>query len=107
MNAHVPMQSLQQPAGNETETLIRRALGNLDRDARAKVVEATGWDDSMISKIRSGQAGITLDKLDKLLTALDLSIQEGWYMRYLAQGNQVGAMCCRARMSLGPCGGMR
>lgn len=84
------------------ESLLRQALVN--RPLKQKVLEETGWDDSMPSKVCAGTAGISLDKLDAICRALGLTIVEVSYMDYLARGNEIGSRCCKARASLGNCG---
>ena len=84
------------------ETALRVALANPVK--RQALLEATGWDSSMPSKVCSGTAGITIDKLDAICRALGLTIVEVDYMEYLARGNEIGSRCCKARLSMGSCG---
>ncbi|WP_152528683.1 hypothetical protein [Bordetella trematum] len=90
--------------GHDEETLVRRLLRSLDKAKRLAVMHACGWEDeSSISQVISGRAGIKLEQLDALLGVLGLSIQEDEYMDYLRKGNTIGANCCRASASLGYC----
>ena len=92
------------PVGHDSETLIRRLLRGLDKAKRMDVMAACGWEDeSSISQVIGGRAGIKLDQLDALLGVLGLSIQQDEYMAYLRAGNAIGANCCRASASLGYC----
>lgn len=84
------------------ESRLRAAM--IDNKLRQLVLESTGWDSSMLSKVAGGQSGIMLDKLDAICRAMGLTIVEVRYMDYLAQGNEIGSKCCRARLSLGSCG---
>lgn len=86
------------------ENALRIALTN-DR-LKHDLLEATGWDVSMPSKVLKGDSGITIDKLDSMCRALGLTIVEIGYMDYLARGNEIGSRCCKARLSLGSCGAM-
>jgi transcriptional regulator with XRE-family HTH domain len=84
------------------ETQLRAALSDARR--RDQVLAATEWDRSMISKVMSGDTGITIDKLDALCAVLGLSMVSTEYLDYLARGNAIGANCCRTRASRGQCG---
>lgn len=84
------------------ERLLREAIA--DPKKKAAMLEATGWDQSMPSKIASGAAGITLEHIDKLFRALGLVVTTVSYMDYLAEGNVIGSNCRCARMSMGACG---
>ncbi|KVX33421.1 hypothetical protein WT32_02435 [Burkholderia anthina] len=85
------------------ERRLREALA--DPKAKAAVLEATGWDASMPSKILSNGAGITLEHLNTVLTSLGLVVVPESYMDYLAQGNVIGSNCRCAREGFGECGG--
>lgn len=87
---------------NGLESEVRAALS--DPAKQADILEATGWDQSMLSKVRSGQAGITLDKLNPILVACGLVLSTPSYMDYLARGNVIGSNCVCARMGNGECG---
>lgn len=84
------------------ENSIRVAM--TDAKKRDLLLTATGWDSSMPTKVCSGNAGITIDKLDSICRALGLTIVDIEYMEYLAQGNEIGSRCCKARLSMGSCG---
>lgn len=85
------------------ETALRLAL--TDPAKKAEIIRATGWHESMPSKVLSGDAGVTLDKLDKALNALGLVVVTASYMDYLAFGNEIGTHCSCARAGYGVCGG--
>lgn len=95
-----------EPAGmtgpNVVESALRLAMSSAA--GRQKLLDATGWDASMPSKICAGTNGITLDKLDAMCRAMGLTIVQVEYMDYLARGNEIGSRCCKARMSMGSCG---
>lgn len=84
------------------ETALRAALS--DPSKKAQILDETGWHDSMPSKVLSGDSGITLDKLDRVLSALGLVIVSTEYMDYLAFGNEIGTHCSCARAGYGACG---
>lgn len=84
------------------EAALRGALA--DPDKRGRIIESTGWHDSMVSKVLAGDSGITLDKLDKALGALDLVVVSRKYMDYLAYGNEIGTNCACARSGYDACG---
>lgn len=84
------------------ESALRSALA--DPAKRSAILEQTGWHDSMVSKVLSGDAGITLDKLDKSLNALGLVVVSRRYMDYLAFGNEIGTNCACARAGFDACG---
>jgi transcriptional regulator with XRE-family HTH domain len=90
------------PVNIKPESILRSALRN--GDSQAAVLEQTGWDSTMVSKIISGQNGITIDKLNAVLSALGLTITSVEYMDYLARGNVIGSNCHCARMNMGECG---
>ncbi|MEB2504612.1 DNA-binding protein [Burkholderia sp. BCCIQ04A] len=85
------------------ERLLREAMA--DPKAKAAVLEATGWDASMPSKILSNGAGITLEHLNTVFSALGLVVTTKGYMDYLAQGNVIGSNCRCAREGFGECSG--
>ncbi len=85
------------------ERLLREAMA--DPKAKAAVLDATGWDASMPSKILSNGAGITLEHLNTVFSALGLVVTTKGYMDYLAQGNVIGSNCRCAREGFGECSG--
>lgn len=90
------------PAKIKPESILRSALRN--PDLQSAVLNQTGWDGTMVSKVLSGGAGITIDKLNGVLSALGLTITSVEYMDYLARGNVIGSNCHCARMNMGECG---
>lgn len=100
------MNAVEQPvAGPEAmkpESILRASLRNPDK--QAGVLEHTGWDSTMLSKVISGQNGITIDKLNAVMTSLGLTITSVAYMDYLAEGNVIGSNCKCARVNMGECG---
>lgn len=90
------------PVKTKPESILRTALR--DSDNQAAVIDATGWDSTMVSKVISGQNGITIDKLNAVMAALGLTITSVAYMDYLARGNVIGSNCHCARMNMGECG---
>ncbi|MBN3811685.1 DNA-binding protein [Paraburkholderia sp. Ac-20347] len=86
--------------------IVEKALREAIADPKKKqaILEATGWDPTMPSQILAGRTGITLEKLDKLFSAIGLVVTTVGYMDYLAEGNVIGSNCRCARMSMGACG---
>lgn len=84
------------------EHALRDAIRDSDR--QALILEATGWDRSMLSKITSGQTGITIDKLDAVVGALGHSLVTRRYLDAIATLCEVGASCECARAGMGECG---
>ncbi len=95
----IPIQSVRTPI---VEKALREAIA--DPKKKQAILEATGWDPTMLSAILAGRTGITLEKLDKLFGALTLVVTTVGYMDYLAEGNVIGSNCRCARMSMGACG---
>ncbi|MEK7947669.1 DNA-binding protein [Pigmentiphaga sp. YJ18] len=87
------------------ERMFREALS--DPATRADVRAALGWDDSQVSRFLSGQTGLTIDKIDAAITALDMVVTSRRYMDFLAYGSQIGAACHCARAGMGECGAGR
>jgi hypothetical protein len=87
------------------EKLLRESMA--DPKKKNAILEETGWDPSMPSKILSNTAGITLEHLDTVLRTLGLIVTTVAYMDYLATGNEIGSNCHCARMSMGACGSRR
>lgn len=103
------MNAVAQPisfAGARTTPIVERLLREAMADPKAKaaVLQATGWDASMPSKILSNGAGITLEHLNTVFSALGLVVTTKGYMDYLAQGNVIGSNCRCAREGFGECG---
>ncbi|WP_159990835.1 DNA-binding protein [Pelistega ratti] len=84
------------------EAALRGALSHPEQ--KGAILTATNWHESMISKVLAGDAGITLDKLDKTLAALGLVVVSRKYMEYLAYGNEIGTNCACARAGFNACG---
>jgi transcriptional regulator with XRE-family HTH domain len=84
------------------EHALRDAIRDPER--QALILEATGWDRSMLSKITAGQTGITIDKLDAVCGALGHSLVTRRYLDAIATLCEVGASCECARSGMGECG---
>lgn len=85
------------------EQAIRAAI--TDKDARARLLKATGWDSTMLSKIvQANPAGITIDKLDAVLSALDHVVVTRSYLDAMCTMGKVGMFCECARAGMGECG---
>lgn len=83
------------------EQLLRTALTSSQRHA---VKDATGWDDSNISRFLSGQQGVTIDRIDELFNVIGISLVTRKYLDAMATMCQVGANCECARNGQGECG---
>lgn len=84
------------------EHALREAISDSTR--QAAILEATGWDRSMLSKITAGLSGITLDKLDVLLPPTGLVIVGARYLDAIGTLCKVGASCECAMRGMGECG---
>ncbi len=81
------------------EQAIRKALDDPRKCADIRL--ATGWDDSAISRIKSGQQGIKLEYIDAIMKVLGYVMVEPAYLDFLAYGCQIGAACRCMRMDGG------
>lgn len=57
---------------SSVEQLFRNA--SIDAEQQQAILDATGWDISMLSKVRSGTVGITIEKLDAVLSAMGVKV---------------------------------
>lgn len=87
--------------GGRIEQLLRAALTGPERH---NVKQAAGWDDSNISRILSGQQGITIERLETVFDAVGISLVTRKYLDAMATMCQVGANCECARNGQGECG---
>lgn len=87
--------------GGRIEQLLRAALTGPERHS---VKEAAGWDDSNISRILSGQQGITIERLETVFESIGISLVTRKYLDAMATMCQVGANCECARNGQGECG---
>jgi transcriptional regulator with XRE-family HTH domain len=83
----------------------RRELGNelrrLRADRRAAdVASALGWSESKLSRIETAHTGITEDDLDRLLTAYEVSDEDGERLRDLARRGRARAWWTPYRSSV-------
>ncbi|MGN5479496.1 DNA-binding protein [Cupriavidus basilensis] len=78
------------------EAAIRTAIA--DPRKKRELLDATGWDDSMLSKlVQEKPAGITLDKLDIVLAALDHVVVTRSHLDAMCTMGKVGMFCECAR----------
>jgi len=84
------------------ENALRASLTNPRTKAQTR--DDLGMDDSQVSRFLSGQAGITIDKLDALVGALGMVVTSRQYMDALAYMAQTGTACECARAGMGECG---
>ncbi|NYT59447.1 DNA-binding protein [Alcaligenaceae bacterium] len=84
--------------------VLRDALA--DKVKRDAVAKAAGWKDpsSAASRVLSDQQGLSLDKLDDILSAAGLTVVTPSYLDWLARGAIIGAHCWCERNSMGTCG---
>lgn len=83
------------------EQILREALTSSQRHA---VKDATGWDDSNVSRFLSGQSGVTIDRIDELFNSVGIALVTRKYLDAMATMCQVGANCECARNGQGECG---
>lgn len=84
------------------ENALRDALSNPRTKTTTR--EAMSLDDSQVSRFLSGQAGITIDKLDAMVAALGMVVTSRQYMDAMAYMAQTGTACECARAGMGECG---
>jgi hypothetical protein len=84
------------------ENALRAALSNPRTKAQTR--DELSMDDSQVSRFLSGQAGITIDKLDAMVKALGMVVTSRQYMDALAFMAQTGTACECARAGMGECG---
>lgn len=87
--------------GGRIEQLLRAALTGPERH---NIKQAAGWDDSNISRLLSGQQGITIEKLEVVFECCGISLVTRKYLDAMATMCQVGANCECARNGQGECG---
>ena len=73
------------------EQQLRLQLTN-KRDSQ-RVKEACGWDASQVSRILSGQAGITIENLDVMVQALGYVVVSKEYFDAIHELSKIGACC--------------
>ncbi|MGF6878380.1 DNA-binding protein [Paraburkholderia sp. MM5477-R1] len=99
-------QSITATRRQSIEAAIRTAIS--DPRAKQRILDATGWDKSVPSKlVQDNPHGITLDKLDAVLSALDCVVVTRRYLDAVTTLGEVGMFCCRARDGMGECGAGR
>lgn len=103
MAMNEPIPRMRRPS---IEAAIRTAIA--DPRKKRELLDATGWDDSMLSKlVQEKPAGITLDKLDIVLAALDHVVVTRSYLDAMCTMGKVGMFCECARAGGGECGSGR
>lgn len=84
------------------ERSFRQAL--TDPKTRDAVRDALAWDDSQVSRFLSGGMGLTIDKLDVAIAALNQRVVSKRYLDAIGELCITGASCYCAREGLGECG---
>ncbi|QVN18945.1 DNA-binding protein [Burkholderia pyrrocinia] len=96
---------------NTIEVVRKPSIERAFRDAltdprrRGPVAKALGWDDTQVSKFLAGNMGITIDKIDAGIMALELRCVSREYLDGLSTMSKVGVNCHCAREGFGECGG--
>lgn len=83
------------------EQVLRFALSSKNRKEIGKNI---GWDDSQISRFLSGQQGVTIDKIDTLVSLVNYVLVTKRYLDAIGTLSEVGAHCKCARDGFGECG---
>ena len=83
------------------QSAVREALSN--PKSANDVKDATGWDASSVSRFLSGGAGVPLEKLDALLSAVGFVAVSARYLDALGTMSEVGTHCRCARQGMGEC----
>jgi len=101
---HAPVQPLYQ--AKTVEQIIRSRLGN--PATRDEIATAVGWKDpsSSSSRVLSGQQGIQLKDMNRLIAACGMVLVDPQYLDWLKYGAQLGANCwCERNNMAGACAG--
>lgn len=100
MNAPIPISQVPQAPS------MARSFRQYLTDPRLKpaVMEALGWDDSQVSRFLSGTQGITIDKLDAAIGALNMVPVTRRYLNAIRELGKTGAACVCASEGRGECG---
>lgn len=83
------------------QTAVRQALTN--PSTKNTVRDAVGWDDSTVTRFLSGQAGVTIERMDLLISAVGYVPVSARYLDALGTMSEVGTHCKCARQGLGEC----
>ena len=83
------------------QTAVREALTN--PKTKNSVKDTVGWDDPTVTRFLSGQAGVTIEKMDALLSAVGYVPVSARYLDALGIMSEVGTHCKCARQGLGEC----
>jgi len=84
------------------ETILRAALQDPKRTS--VIQQATGWDDSTVSRIKSDQTGILLSKVDVAIQVAGFVLVTRRYLEAIGTLSEVGVHCECARSGSGECG---
>ncbi|WP_213306045.1 hypothetical protein [Paraburkholderia sacchari] len=91
------------PQHFDIEQIVREAFGN-QREKQA-ILDVTGWDRSMPSKIIGpDKARITLEKLDRMMDALNYVLVPRVFYNAIRTLSVAGVYCQRAQLGAGVCG---
>lgn len=75
-----------------------------DPRLRPTVMDALDWDDSQVSRFLSGTQGITIEKLDAAIGALNMVPVTRRYLNAIRELGKTGAACICASEGRGECG---
>lgn len=86
---------------------IERVLRQHLSQPGSAVAEAAGWDGPNVSRVLSGQQGVTIGKIDAIVHAAGFVLVSRKYLEAIGTLSEVGANCHCARAGGGECGANR
>lgn len=89
------------PKGAHIEQALRLALSGGNKQ---DLTDAMGWDQPFVSRFLAGTAGVTIDKLDTLVSQAGFVLVSTRYLNAVTTLCEVGAHCECARQGRGECG---
>jgi hypothetical protein len=89
------------PKGAHIEQALRLALSGSHKQ---DITDAMGWDQPFVSRFLAGTAGVTIDKIDTLVSAAGFVLVSTRYLNAVTTLCEVGAHCECARQGRGECG---
>lgn len=94
------------PAHQQHGTIERVLRQQLSQPGSA-AAEAAGWDSGNVSRFLSGQQGVTIGKIDAVVSAAGFVLVSRRYLEAIGTLSEVGANCHCARAGGGECGSGR
>ena len=86
------------------ERALRHHLTNTSDASQSPAAQAAGWDSSAVSRVLSGQQGVTIGKIDALVNSAGYVLVSQRYFDAIGTLGEVGMHCQCARNGGGECG---